>query len=46
MSLLDSQIVMAERTNRALTWNVRFLKVAMTSMAVAVPLSALGTALE
>ena len=46
VSLLDSQIVMAERSYRALVWKVRFLKVAMLSLAVAVPLSALGTALE
>jgi hypothetical protein len=46
VSLLDSQIVMAERSFRALVWKVRFLKLAMLSLAVAVPLSALGTALE
>jgi hypothetical protein len=44
--LLDSQIVMAERSYRTLAWKVRFLKLAMVSLAAAVPLSALGTALE
>jgi hypothetical protein len=46
VSLVDSQIVMAERTNATLTWKVRFLKFAMVALAIAVPLSALGAALE
>ena len=46
ISLLDSQIVMAERSNVTLAWKVRFLKLAMLSLALAVPLSALGATLE
>lgn len=46
ITLLDSQILMAERTYRALTWKARFLKVAMASLAVAALMSALGTTVE
>ena len=46
IGLLDSQILMATRQHGALRWKVGFLKLAMLSLAIAVPLSALGTTLE
>jgi hypothetical protein len=46
IGLVDSHILMASRQYGALRWKVLFLKLAVLSLAVAVPLSALGTTLE
>jgi hypothetical protein len=46
IALLDSQILMATRQYAALRWKGLFLKLAMLSLAMAVPVSALGTTVE